>query len=45
MLLYPQQIKDKFTKVKDWFDSNPMKAEGGRIMNDPNKNYNKQRAI
>ena len=45
MLLYPQQIKDKFTKVKDWSDPNPMKSEGGRIMRDPNKNYNEQRFI
>ena len=45
MLLYPQQIKDKFTKVKDWSDPNPSKSEGGRVMNDPNKNYNEQRFI
>jgi|TARA_R110002126_G_C10354413_1_gene491973 hypothetical protein len=44
MLLYPQQIKDKFTKVKDWSDPNPMKAEGGSIK-DPYKTYNTQRFI
>jgi len=44
MLLYPQQIKDKFTKVKDWSDPNPMKAEGGSIK-DYYKTYNTQRFI
>jgi len=44
MLLYPQQIKDKFTKVKDWSDPNPMKAKGGSIK-DYYKTYNTQRFI
>ena len=39
-----QQIKDKFTKVKDWSDPNPMKAEGGSIK-DYYKTYNTQRFI
>ena len=43
MLLYPQQIKDKFTKVKE-VCPNPMKAEGGSIK-DPYKTYNTQRFI
>ena len=45
MLLYPTQIKDKFTKVKDWSDPNPMKAKGGTVLKDYHKNYNTQRLI
>ena len=45
MLLYPTQIKDKFSKVKDWSDPNPMKAKGGTVLKDYHKNYNTQRLI